>query len=69
VVWIFLIAFCQTYSENQEQKTKKKDLKNLQFGQKRSIFKVDANKGAVVEEFMPLKRITVPCTRTLGKMR
>jgi hypothetical protein len=39
VAWLFLAAFSQVYSENQEQKAEQKDLKNLQFDQK-SLCKV-----------------------------
>jgi hypothetical protein len=34
VAWLLLDAFSQVYSENQEQRTEQKFLKNLQFGQK-----------------------------------
>jgi hypothetical protein len=37
-----LAAFYQIYNENWEQKAEQKDLKNMQFVQKRSTFKVGA---------------------------
>jgi hypothetical protein len=33
MLWLLLAAFRQVYSENQEQQSKQKDLKNFQFGQ------------------------------------
>jgi hypothetical protein len=33
-------AFSQVYNENQEQKAEQKDLKNMQFCQKSSMFRV-----------------------------
>jgi hypothetical protein len=34
VAWILPVAFIQVHSENGEQRSEQKDLKNLQFGQK-----------------------------------
>jgi hypothetical protein len=40
--WLVLSSFSHIYSENQERKWKQKDLKNLEFGQKRRMHKVGA---------------------------
>jgi hypothetical protein len=40
VAWQLLAAFSQVYSENWGQHAEWEDLKNVPFGQKRSIFKV-----------------------------
>jgi hypothetical protein len=56
VLSILLAAFGQINNENQEQKAKKKDLKNLQLDQKRSVFKVGAKEGVDAEDITTIKR-------------
>jgi hypothetical protein len=44
MTWISLAAFSQIYGERQEQKAEQKNLKNLQFGQKRTPLKLGPRK-------------------------
>jgi hypothetical protein len=47
--------------ENWEQKAEQKDLKNLQFSQKRRIFKVVANEGAIAKKIRIKKKPSTRC--------
>jgi hypothetical protein len=55
VAYTLLAAFRQVYNENQVQKAEWKNLKNLQFIQKRKKFKV-VSKNMVFKEISAIKR-------------
>lgn len=48
-------CFCQIYSKNLEQKPECKHLKNLQFGHRRDIFKIETKEGIDAEEISATK--------------
>jgi hypothetical protein len=54
VAWVLLADFSQIYSENWEQKANK-DVKSMHLCQKRSTFKVKAEKIMVSEEICAIK--------------
>jgi hypothetical protein len=62
VAWALLGVFIWIYGKNQRQKAEQKDLKNVQLGQKRRVFKVVVLEGMVSEEIVPLKRSQALCT-------
>jgi hypothetical protein len=50
VACILLTALSQVYGDNWEQKAEQKDLKNIQFGQKREAFKAADKEGVVAKD-------------------
>lgn len=56
VVWLLLDAFSKICSENCQPEAEWKTLKNVQFGQKRSVFKVVDKKRIVLRQLGSLKR-------------
>jgi hypothetical protein len=68
IAWILLVAFNQICSENWEQKSGQKDLKNLQFGQRRSMYKDEAKESVAAKRSGLFKRNQVLCTGVIEKL-